>query len=78
MIQTSLISVAFATVICAYVGIGQALGVFHPNYFPEAGETLIGFYATLFACSALPFPALVGIVGMIQLTWKFRKSLQSN
>ena len=71
MISAGILSFSFATIVCLYVGIGQFFGMFHPNYIPEAGETLIGFYATLWASTALPLPILVGTLGWIQQTVRY-------
>jgi nitrate/nitrite transporter NarK len=55
-----------ATAVCGLIGIGQAFGVCHPNYFPNEGETLIGFYATMWACVAFPLPVFFGTLGGLQ------------
>ena len=57
-----LVGSCFAAIICGYVMVGTAMGYFHPNYVPEAGETLLGFYVTLYTCSVAPFPLLVLLI----------------
>ncbi len=57
-----LVGSCFAAITCGYVMIGTWLGYFHPNYVPELGETLTGFYVTLYMCSVAPFPLLVLLI----------------
>ena len=65
-----LVGSCFAAIICGYVMVGTAMGYFHPNYVPEAGETLLGFYVTLYTCSVAPFPMLVLLVAAMTATWQ--------
>jgi len=62
----SVISVPFATLILVMVGLAHFLGFAQPNYFPEEGETLLGFYSTLWASVAVPLPILIGSLSALQ------------
>lgn len=73
MFASAVISFSLATVLCLYVAVGTAFGVFHPNYSPELGETLMGFYATLFFGVAVPLPTVVGVAALAQRTIWGRK-----
>lgn len=71
MLLPAVLSFGFATALCVIVGVGQALGLCHPNYFPSEGETLVGFYATLWSCVAFPFPILIGTLGGLQRLYAY-------
>jgi hypothetical protein len=60
----------FAALVCGYVMVGTELGLFHPNYSPEAGETLLGFYTMLYVCSVAPWPMFVLLVAAMTATWQ--------
>lgn len=60
------VSFGFATGLCVLVGVGHAFGYCQPNYFPNEGETLLGFYAAMWACVAFPLPVFFGTVGGLQ------------
>lgn len=70
MLLAVTIGTCFAALVCGYVMVGTAMGYFHPNYSPELGETLTGFYTTLWMCSVAPFPMLVLLVAAMTATWQ--------
>jgi len=55
MLSSAVLSFGFATALCVIIGVGQALGLCHLNYFPSEGETLVGFYATMWSCVAYAY-----------------------
>lgn len=69
-----LVGVCFSTVFTAAVCLACYMGFGRPNYFPELGETYMGWALTLFGSTAAPF-ALLGLIfdtlGLIQ--YGFRK-----
>jgi hypothetical protein len=63
-----LVGVCFSAIFTSVVCLSCYMGFGNPNYFPENGETYIGWALTLFGSTAMSF-ALLGLifdtVGMI-------------
>ena len=70
MLLAVVVGSMFAALVCGYVMIGTALGCFHPNYVPENGETLAGYYAMLYVCSMVPFPMFLLLLVAMTATWQ--------
>lgn len=56
-----LFGVCFSAVFTAAVCLACYMGFGHPNYFPELGETYMGWVLILFGSTALPF-AMLGLI----------------
>ena len=60
-ISFGLVGVCFSTVFTSLVCLACYMGFGHPNYFPELGETYMGWALTLFGSTAAAF-ALLGLI----------------